>query len=139
MAGSGINSSLIIKLLFFFIFLPFQSWGGDWFLSYRLQSKNFHLIQERFSLARAMVPFQGKSNRICVFPSDTKNFKEFDNTHTQPLLECLFSHGVYVYSYAKIANLINQKDSLELVLPPVPLQVEFNDGLVIIKKVKSKK
>ena len=109
--------------------------AGDWYVSYRLHSHNFLIVNEHLYVSKAMVPFQGETRKICTFITEAEDFRTFAETDTQPLLECLFTHGVLVHSRAQITDLVTHHDTLELILPPAPLQVEFNDGLVIINQV----
>jgi len=109
--------------------------AGEWYLSYRLHSRNFIIQSERLQLSKAMVPFRKKGEQICTFLTEAEDFRTFAKTHTQPLLECLFAHGVLIRSRDEITDLVHHDDTLVLVLPPAALQVDFNDGLVIIKKI----
>ena len=121
--------------LFFFL-LPFPALAaGDYYISYRLHSSDFVIVDEHLYVSGAMVPFDEKNEKICTFVTKAEDFKTFAETENQKLLECLFEHGVIVKSREKIRDLVSRQESLELILPPTPLQVEFNDGLVIINKV----
>ncbi|WP_456451462.1 hypothetical protein [Hydrogenimonas sp.] len=122
-------------ILFTLLLLTTALFAGDWYVSYRLHSHNFVIHSERLQVSKAMVPFQGESQPVCTFLTEAENFASFAKTQSQPLLECLMAHGVLVHSREKITDLVHHNASLELVLPPVPLKVDFNDGLVIINKV----
>ncbi|WP_300368942.1 hypothetical protein [Hydrogenimonas sp.] len=124
----------LIPLLFLLVFSPALV-AGDYYISYRLHSSDFILVDEHLYISKAMVPFERENRNICTFVTEAEDFKTFAREENQELLECLFEHGVIVKSREKILDLVSQRESLELILPPTPLQVEFNDGLVIIKKV----
>ena len=109
--------------------------AGDWYVSYRLHSDRFVIVSEHLFVSKAMVPFNGRSESVCTFVTEARSFETFAREEEQRLLECLFEHGVIVQSREKILDMVHDRESLELILPPTPLQVEFNDGLVIIKKV----
>ena len=119
----------------FLLFLAPLLCAGDWYVSYRLHSRNFLIQSERLQVSKAMVPFEGESQPVCTFTTEAESFETFAKTSTQPLLECLMAHGVLVHSREKITDLVHHDGSLELILPPIPLKVDFNDGLVIINKV----
>ncbi|WP_456449525.1 hypothetical protein [Hydrogenimonas sp.] len=113
--------------------------AGDYYLSYHLYSSRFLIVEERIRISRAMVPFEKKGETICTFFSASEDFPSFARRNEEKLLECLFEHGIIVRARDETVDLVNRRESLELLLPPIPLQVEFNDGLVIIRKVKSEK
>ncbi len=113
--------------------------ADDWYLSYRIRTDNFIPFYEHLYLSRAMVPFEGSKRRLCRFPFEGKDFKTFVQTHSQQLLECLFRTGIVVRGESRIDRLTAQNDRVTLILPPIPLKVEINDGLVTIYEVRSKK
>ncbi|WP_201352652.1 hypothetical protein [Hydrogenimonas urashimensis] len=124
----------LIRLLLFLLPVP-ALFAGDYYISYHLYSRNFIIIDEHVYLSKAMVPFPSNSLPVCTFVTEKESFEDFAKEEEQKLLECLFEHGVFVKSYENILNFVAKKEKLELILPPTPLQVDFNDGLVIIKKV----
>ncbi|WP_457597375.1 hypothetical protein [Hydrogenimonas sp.] len=110
-------------------------WAADYYLSYRIHIHNYRVVAEHLYLSRAMVPFHGTGKNLCTFVTDAERFETFAETHAQPLLECLFERGVLLHSRERIVDLAHHDDTLTMLLPPTPLQVEFNDGLVIIREV----
>ncbi|BDY12466.1 hypothetical protein [Hydrogenimonas cancrithermarum] len=110
--------------------------AGDYYLSYRLRTKDFTIVDEHLSISRAMAPFRKKSFTICSFESETNSFQAWSKKNETLLLECLFRHGVLLKSQERYTDLARTRESIELILPPTPLQVDFNDGLVIIKKIQ---
>ncbi len=126
----------LIGLLLFFLIISPALRAGDYYISYHLHSSNFTVVDEHLSISKAMVPFEGKSGEICTFVTEAESFETFAREENQKVLECLFEHGVIIKSREKIRDLVSSQESLVLILPPMPLQVDFNEGLAIIKKVE---
>ena len=113
--------------------------ADDWYLSYRIRTDNSIPVYEHLYLSKAMVPFKGPARRLCRFPFKGKDFKHFVSRHAQPLLECLFRSGVLIRGESRTDRLAIERDTTILVLPPIPVKVEINDGLVTIYEVRSEK
>ena len=109
--------------------------AGDYYISYRLHSDRFEIASEHLYISKAMVPFPQKGRTVCTFVTEAETFEAFARSEEQKLLECLFEHGVIIQSRERILDLVSRQESLELILPPTPLKVDFNDGLVIINQV----
>ena len=107
----------------------------NYYLSYHLQVHDAVPTYERLSLTRAMVPFHGEMRPLCRFESDETDFETFVRYHRETLLQCLMPTGVELKSWERTERHISSFNLIDLRLPPLPLQVEFNDGLVIINQV----
>ncbi len=105
----------------------------EYYISYRLSGSRATLVDEHLHISRAMVPFQGDFHPICTFSTDTETFENFAKKSEQPLLECLIRQGVLVHAFERIVGMTAQRERVEMIVPPTPLKVVFNDGLVIIK------
>jgi len=110
--------------------------ADDYYASYYLYTKNFKIVNERLRLSKAMVTFKKDAKPICTILSNSKKIKSFLKQNRKDILSCLFNEGVFVSSYGTYEELISKKEIVVLKIPPTPIQVIFNNGLVTIKKVK---
>ncbi len=125
--------------LILFLFASLLLGADDWYLSYRIRTDRFIPVYEHLYLSKAMVPFRGHTRKLCTFTAETKRFRNFVQTHSQALLECLFHAGVLIRGTSRTDRLAIERDTTTLILPPIPLKVEINDGLVTIYEVRSEK
>jgi len=110
--------------------------ADDYYVSYYLYTKNFKVINEKLRFSKAMVPFKSEGNTVCKIASDSDNVNSFMKKNKDEILSCLFKEGVFVSSYGIYSEIVSKKDTIILKILPKPIQVIFNNGLVIIKKIR---
>ena len=128
----------LIPLLLLSLLLPAFGAGG-YYVSYRIHTERFLPVHEHLYVTKAMAPIDGPLEPLCRFLTDAKSFEAFAREEPRLLEECLFPEGVRVRSWERIENGIDAGSHLLMIVPPTPIKVDFNDGLVIIYKVRSKK
>lgn len=131
MVKNGILFLLLSNLLLSSVLM-----ADDYYVSYYLYTKNFKVLNEKLRFSKAMVPFKGKGNTLCKILSDNNNINLFIKKNREEILSCLFKGGVFVSSYGTYSEMISKKDMIILEILPKPVQVDFNDGLVIIRKIR---
>jgi len=130
MVKNGILYLLLINLFFSSILV-----ADDYYVSYYLYTKNFKVLNEKLNFSKAMVPFKTKGATICKIATIRKNIDRFVKKNRRKILSCLFKEGVFVNSYGTYSNLISKKEMIILKILPTPIQVDFNNGLAIIRKI----
>ena len=113
--------------------------AGDYYVSYRIHTERFLPVHEHLYVTKAMVPIDAPVEPICRFLTTAQSFEAFAREKSRLLEECLFPQGVRVRSWERIENAVDTGSHLLMIVPPTPIKVDFNDGLVIIYKVRSKK
>jgi len=131
MVKNGILFLLLSNLLFSSVLM-----ADDYYVSYYLYTKNFKVINEKLRFSKAMIPFNKEGITICKILSTDNNINLFLKKNREELLSCLFKEGVFVSSYGTYSQMISKKDTIILKILPKPIQVIFNNGLVIIKKIR---
>jgi len=110
--------------------------ADDYYASYYLYTKNFKVLNEKLRLSKAMVPFKKDGETICTILSNSEKLESFFKQDKKEILSCLFKGKVFVTSFGTYEKLISKKETVILKILPTPIQVIFNNGLVIIKRVK---
>jgi len=131
MVKNGILFLLLSNLLLSSVIM-----ADDYYVSYYLYTKNFKVLNEKLRFSKAMVPFKSKGNTICKIVSDSDNINFFIKEKREDILSCLFKEGIFVSSYGTYSEIKVKKDTIVLKILPKPIQVIFNNGLVIIRKVR---
>ena len=129
---------LIFALFLSLLLVPALA-AGDYYVSYRIHTERFLPVHEHLYVTKAMVPIQAPVEPICRFVTSAESFEAFVRREPGRLEECLFPEGVRVRSWERIEKGVDAGSHLLMLLPPTPIKVDFNDGLVIIYKVRSKK
>ena len=130
MVKTGILFLLLINLISSVLM------ADDYYVSYYLYTKNFKVLNEKLKVSKAMVPFKRKGKTICKIVSDDNKIDIFMKKNKNNILSCLFKEGVFVNSYGTYSEMISKKETIILKILPTPVQVDFNDGLVIIRKIR---
>jgi len=126
----------ILFLLLNNILLSSVLMADDYYVSYYLYTKNFKVLNEKLRFSKAMVPFKSEGHTICKIAADYDNMNSFIKENKEEILSCLFREGVFVSSYGTYSEMTSKKDMILLKILPTPIQVDFNDGLVIIRKIR---
>ncbi|WP_456323960.1 hypothetical protein [Hydrogenimonas sp.] len=116
------------------LFASLPVFAGDFYLSYHLVARDHAVAYEKLSISAAMTTFSGHFIEICRFPSPQTRFQTFAKNHRKDLLECLQKSAIWLRSYETYTNLLRQRDTVSLRIPPTRLKVDFNEGFVIIKR-----
>jgi len=131
MAKNGILFLLLGNLLLSSVVM-----ADDYYVSYYLYTKNFKVLNEKLRFSKAMVPFKSKGKTICKIASDNNKIDIFIKKSKDKILSCLFKEGIFINSYGTYSEMISKKEMIILKILPTPVQVDFNDGLVIIRKIR---
>jgi hypothetical protein len=110
--------------------------ADDYYISYSLYVKDYIVINEKLSLSKAMVKFKREGKPICSFENNSSNIKSFFKENSSAILECLFKKEVLVHSNSLYFKNRRDRDYIKIDIPPTPIQVDFNDELVIIKEIR---
>jgi len=110
--------------------------ADDYYANYSLYIKDFSVVNEKLSFSKAMIPFKSIGKPICKLETNSSNLKKLTLTDQDSILECLFKEGVFIHSYDTYINNLRKKNYIKIKIPPTPVQVDFNDGLVIIRKIR---
>jgi len=130
MAKNGILYLLLSNLLLLSVIM-----ADDYFVSYYLYTKNFKVLNEKLNFSKAMVPFKKEGSTICKIATGSDNIGLFIKKKKKDILFCLFKEGVFVSSYGTYSQMLSKKEMIILKILPTPIQVDFNNGLAIIKKI----
>ena len=109
--------------------------ADDYYVSYYLYTKNFRVLNEKVKFSKAMVSFKNRGNAICKVATKSDNIDLFIKKKKKEILSCLFKEGVFVNSYGAYSNIVTKKEMIILKILPTPIQVDFNNGLAIIRKI----
>jgi len=131
MARSGILFLLLSNL-----FILSALVADDYYASYYLYTKNFKVLNEKLRFSKAMTSFKSKGDVICKIAPDGDDIDLFIKRNKKKILSCLFKEGVFVSSYGTYSEMISKKEMIILKVLPTPIQVDFNNGLAIIKKIR---
>ncbi len=108
----------------------------EYYISYTLISRDLLAVSESLKISRAMTPLQGEPIPICSFATDESGFESWAAKNRRKLAECLLFHSASIRSYSRIDSNLPAKNLDILTTTILPVQVEFNDGLVTIKKIR---
>ena len=110
-----------------------------YYVSFRIVADRGLVALDRLRLSKMMTPPAGHAEKMCEIFSDADTFADLVRRESDALLDCLSHENTVIRSYQKSLDNILVRDKTVLIVPPMPLQVEFNDGLAIIYKVRSEK
>ncbi|BBG66366.1 hypothetical protein NNO_1663 [Hydrogenimonas sp.] len=108
----------------------------EYYISYSLTSRNLLAVGESLKISRAMTPLHGGTVPLCSFETEEKSFLSWARKNRAALTECLLSHAASIRSYNSYVSLTAKRNLDILTTPVIPVQVDFNDGLVTIKKIQ---
>ncbi len=83
-----------------------------------------------------MTPIYGKPSPICIFETNESEFESWASKNQTKLTECLLHHSASIRSYNRTDYTESWSNIDFLTTTNLPIQVEFNDGLVTIKKIQ---
>ena len=107
-----------------------------YYIYYKVVTSGQLVIEESLKISEAMTPFKGKPKTLCTFQTEQKNFRNWAKNNSAKLSECLLFHSANIKSFNSYDSFVPQKNLDILTTAIVPIQVEFNDGLVTIKKIQ---
>ncbi len=110
--------------------------ADEYYIYYSLTSRDLIAVQESLKVSRAMTPLHGRAEPLCSFETDEHTFGSFAAKNRMKLAECLLENSASLRSYGDFSSRTSQKNIDILTTPVLPVQVEFNDGLVTIKKIQ---
>ncbi len=110
--------------------------ADEYYIYYSLTSRDLIAVEESLKISRAMTPLRGTAEPLCSFETDEESFTSFAAKNRMKLAECLLENSASIRSYSLFSSMTSQKKIDILTTPVLPVQVEFNDGLVTIKKIQ---
>jgi len=128
-----------LTLLFSLLFSSPLPGMEDYYVSYALLTEKQSVTAERIYISRAMTPLGEAGKELCRFETDLPDFQTFIKYRKHQIVTCLMRQGVLVRSYETSRNAVISREAVWITLPPVGIKVAFNDGVVIVRKVKSEK
>jgi len=133
----------INRYLFILILPLFQLFGGEEFiLSYRLVVQEGIVLNEEFSLSKAMTK-KGADSSILEWCEIDPGNSEADTLYTlikknkEELLECLFAKGVVLEGYGDLKGYVSKETTI-LKIAPLRLVVDFKGQFVMIGIVRER-
>ncbi len=109
----------------------------EYYISYTLITKDLLAVEESLKISRAMTPLHGRKTPLCRFETESgERFERWARNNRTRLAECLLAHTASIRSYSRNEGLLHEKDLLILTTRTIPVQVDFNDGLVTIEKIQ---
>ncbi|WP_457595683.1 hypothetical protein [Hydrogenimonas sp.] len=118
------------------ILLSLAAAAEEYHISYTLVGRDLLAARESLKISRAMTPLRGTPTPLCRFEARESRFEEWAANNRMKLAECLLSHSASIRAYSRSDGSLQTKDLLILTTRTVPVQVDFNDGLVTIKKIQ---
>jgi len=110
--------------------------ADEYYIYYSLTSRDLIAVQESLKISRTMTPLHGRAEPLCSFETDEHDFVSFAEKNRMKLAECLLENSASIRSYGDFSSMSSRKNVDILTTPVLPVQVEFNDGLVTIKKIE---
>jgi len=113
--------------------------GGElfWF-SYKIVTSNSVAIYEEKNITPVMIPFEGKSQKLCTLPLQKPNHistHQFLIQHFDTLLPCFYPLAVHLLSWNE-RDSKNAVDQVELIIQPVHFTVDFKDEFATINAIR---
>ncbi len=110
--------------------------GQEYYIYYRVVSSNLTVVEESLKISPAMTPLSGRTAPLCKFETEEKSFEKWARKNRQKLLECILKESVKIRSFNRFDSHLPTKSLDILTSEILPVKVEFNDGLVTIKKIQ---
>ncbi len=126
----------MVRKTFALIFALVAAVAEEYYISYTLVSRDLLAISDSLKISRAMTPLAGDAVPLCSFETEEADFESWAAKNSQGLIECLLRHSASIRSYSRTESNIPAKNLDILTTTILPVQVEFNDGLVNIKKIQ---
>ncbi|MCF6201791.1 MAG: hypothetical protein L3J42_06690 [Hydrogenimonas sp.] len=108
----------------------------EYYIYYSIISSRQTVVEESLKISPAMTKLKGARHHLCSFETKIRSFKEWTRNNKERVIECLLKHSANIRSYNRFDSLLSTKNLDILTSSILPVQVEFNDGLVIINKIQ---
>ncbi|WP_457593700.1 hypothetical protein [Hydrogenimonas sp.] len=108
----------------------------EYYISYTIISRDLVAVYDSLKISRAMTPLHGSPTPLCSFETDESTFESWAAKNRLELARCLLLHSASIRSYSRTERALPTKNLDILTTTILPVQVEFNDGLVTIKKIQ---
>ncbi len=105
--------------------------GEDYFVTYKLYTKDFRVYNESIQIAKAMTPRADKPYGFISLSTPYEKPGKFFAHQKRELLQKLLAHDAYLSSKTAVSALQARTDTT-LRLYPKRIKVEFNNGLARI-------
>lgn len=107
--------------------------GGDYYFTYSLTSKNIVASSERLQISKKMTPTESKPIKYFEISNDknAKSEKEFVTLYKDEITELILTQNAFVQSTSKTINMITSDSSTVRSLPTL-VSIDFKEDFGII-------
>ena len=107
--------------------------GGDYYFTYSLTSKNIVASSEKLQISKKMTPTEAKPIKYFEISNDkyAKNEKEFVALYKDEITELILWQNAFIQSSSKTTNMITS-DSSTLRSLPTLINIDFKEDFGII-------
>ncbi len=107
--------------------------GGDYYFTYSLTSKNIVASSERLQISKKMTPTESKPIKYFEISNDknAKSEKEFVTLYKDEITELILTQNAFVQSTSKTVNMITSDSSTVRSLPTL-VNIDFKEDFGII-------
>lgn len=107
--------------------------GGDYYFTYSLTSKNIVASSERLQISKKMTPTESKPIKYFEISNDknAKSEKEFVTLYKDEITELILTQNAFVQSNSKTINMITSDSSTVRSLPTL-VNIDFKEDFGII-------
>lgn len=107
--------------------------GGDYYFTYSLTSKNIVASSERLQISKKMTPTESKPIKYFEISNDknAKSEKEFVTLYKDEITELILTQNAFVQSTSKTVNMITSDSSTVRSLPTL-VSIDFKEDFGII-------
>ncbi|HOI83201.1 MAG TPA: hypothetical protein PKW30_02725 [Campylobacterales bacterium] len=107
--------------------------GGDYYFTYSLTSKNIVASSEKLQISKKMTPTEAKPIKYFEISNDkyAKNEQEFVALYKDEITELILGQNAFIQSSSKTTNMITS-DSSTLRSLPTLINIDFKEDFGII-------
>lgn len=107
--------------------------GGDYYFTYSLTSKNIVASSERLQISKKMTPTESKPIKYFEISNDknAKSEKEFVTLYKDEITELILTQNAFVQSTSKTVNMTTSDSSTVRSLPTL-VSIDFKEDFGII-------
>lgn len=107
--------------------------GGDYYFTYSLTSKNIVASSERLQISKKMTPTESKPIKYFEISNDknAKNEKEFVILYKDEITELILTQNAFVQSTSKTINMTTSDTSTIRTMPTL-VSIDFKEDFGII-------
>ncbi|MDE5602743.1 MAG: hypothetical protein K2I71_02335 [Helicobacter sp.] len=131
----------MLKIIFALLLsMPF--YASEYLFSYQLSVKNGIVLNEKYYFSPTMIGSKilkkdRNPYKKCEISHLARSEKEFLKDYKEEILECFFTWGIKLEDRTKAQYLQSQSLTF-LWIPPMRIQIEFENELVVIYALKNK-